>query len=87
MNPDSDMDGLFDGAEDINANGTVDPGETSPLDFDSDDDGLTDGYDVNIGGTDPTSATTVYTLQCDLNEDGNVNAGDLLLLDKQLLGN
>ena len=39
---DTDGDGLVDGVEDANGNGKVDPGETSPLLFDSDGDGLDD---------------------------------------------
>lgn len=86
-NPDSDMDGLSDGAEDSNHNGQFDSGESSPLDFDTDDDGLTDGYEVNNAGTDPTVSTTVYPLQCDLNDDDEVNLGDVLLLLRQVQGN
>lgn len=43
---DSDDDGLLDGQEDRNANGSVDPGETDPNDPDSDDDGATDGEEA-----------------------------------------
>ena len=49
---DSDSDGLFDSQEDLNENGQVDPGETDPLDQDSDDDGLSDGEEVNTLRTD-----------------------------------
>ena len=49
---DSDADSLFDHLEDINENGQVDMGETDPLDQDSDDDGLSDGEEVNILRTD-----------------------------------
>ncbi|MCP4814539.1 MAG: C-type lectin domain-containing protein, partial [Planctomycetaceae bacterium] len=44
--PDTDQDGLLDEVEDFNFNGVVDPGETDPLDQDSDDDGLSDGEEV-----------------------------------------
>jgi hypothetical protein len=47
--PDSDDDGLTDGAE-VNVHGT------NPLDADSDDDGLTDGAEVNVHGTNPLDA-------------------------------
>jgi len=86
INPDSDGDGLLDGAEDINANGAVDAGETDPTDSDSDSDGLSDGYEVNIIASDPTSPTTVYTNPGDMNGDGDVNVGDLLLLQRVIMG-
>ena len=44
---DTDQDGLSDIQEDLNENGIVDPGETDPFDQDSDDDGLSDGEEVN----------------------------------------
>jgi Ca-activated chloride channel family protein len=44
-NPDSDGDGLPDGAEDRNRRGGVDPGETDPNKVDSDDDGIPDGQE------------------------------------------
>lgn len=85
---DSDDDGLQDGIEDANSNGMVDAGETSPLNSDSDTDGLSDGYEVFVLGSDPTSATTVYIAPPgDINNDGGVNAGDLILLRKQILEN
>ncbi|WP_395806648.1 adventurous gliding motility lipoprotein CglD [Archangium minus] len=43
VNPDSDGDGLLDGAEDTNKNGKVDDDETHPLLVDTDCDGLRDG--------------------------------------------
>jgi len=43
---DEDQDGLLNQSEDLNSNGIVDPGETDPLDQDSDDDGLGDGEEV-----------------------------------------
>ena len=49
--PDSDFDGLNDGAE-VNTHGT------NPLIFDTDQDGLRDGDEVNIHGTDPLIADT-----------------------------
>ena len=89
LDSDSDNDGLLDGEEDANSNGVVDFGESDPLDSDSDDDGLTDGYEVNILASDPTSQTTVYTSPVnpgDMNGDGDINVGDLLLLQRQILG-
>ncbi|PCH78820.1 MAG: hypothetical protein COB96_05120 [Planctomycetota bacterium] len=41
--PDADCDGICDIVEDANQNGIWDPGETNPLDADTDDDGLGDG--------------------------------------------
>jgi formylglycine-generating enzyme required for sulfatase activity len=63
LNPDTDGDGLCDGGtdpggvctpgwEDVNGNGVVDSGETSPVDSDSDGDGLGDGTEVS-NGSDP----------------------------------
>jgi len=44
-NPDTDGDGLLDGDEDVNRDGVFDQiNETHPLDLDTDDDGLWDGY-------------------------------------------
>ena len=63
-NPDTDGDGIEDGIE-TGGDASVDPGETSPLDIDSDDDGLGDGdEDANGDGvvqaneSDPTNADT-----------------------------
>ena len=75
-----------DGQEDINGNGMVDSGEADPLNFDSDGDGLTDGYEINIVGTDPTSPTAPCGILGDMNNDGDVNVGDLLLLQRQIMG-
>ena len=49
--PDTDDDGLSDGAE-------VNTHHTDPLDPDTDGDGLKDGAEVNIHGTDPLNADT-----------------------------
>ena len=43
IDADSDGDGLKDGQEDTNANGSLDTGETDPTDPDSDGDGVSDG--------------------------------------------
>ncbi|MEK7122853.1 MAG: fibronectin type III domain-containing protein, partial [Patescibacteria group bacterium] len=63
--PDTDNDGLLDGNEDQNDNGTVDSGETDPNDPDTDDDGLYDGTEdentngqVDDGETNPTNPDT-----------------------------
>jgi hypothetical protein len=50
---DSDSDGLADAAEDLNCNGAVDVGESSPTEADSDGDGVTDLVEV-AADTDPT---------------------------------
>ncbi|HUR25954.1 MAG TPA: hypothetical protein VM327_08090, partial [Candidatus Thermoplasmatota archaeon] len=43
---DSDNDGLLDGAEDVNRNGILNQGESSPADGDTDDDGLLDSNEA-----------------------------------------
>ena len=45
---DTDDDGISDGAEDVNKNGVVDPGETDPCSVDSDGDGIQDGTERGI---------------------------------------
>ena len=45
--PDTDSDGILDGDEDANHNGSQDAGETDPCDDDSDDDLMTDGWEVD----------------------------------------
>jgi hypothetical protein len=49
---DSDGDGLLDADEDLNQNGALDPGESSPLSGDTDSDGVPDIVE-NVAGTDP----------------------------------
>ncbi len=46
QNPDTDGDGLADGQEDLNRNGTVDPGETDPNNQDTDGDGTPDAQEA-----------------------------------------
>ncbi len=86
LNPDTDGDGALDGQEDSNGNGIVDVGESDPRNPDSDGDGLTDGYEINVAGSDPTSSTALCSNPGDMNGDNDVNLGDLLLLQRQLLG-
>jgi uncharacterized protein (TIGR02145 family) len=57
VDPDSDNDGLNDGAEDKNFNGIIDFGETNPLDADTDDDGISDGGE-SVYSTNPLNADT-----------------------------
>ncbi|MFZ5439215.1 MAG: OmpA family protein, partial [Myxococcota bacterium] len=59
-NPDTDGDGLNDGIEDTDHDGTFDPGETDPRNPDTDGDTLIDGLEdanhngfVDVGETDP----------------------------------
>ena len=53
LDSDTDADGLSDGNEDSNANGTVDASETNPLDPDTDNDGLNDASEVQSYQTNP----------------------------------
>ena len=53
LNPDTDGDGLGDGVEDSNHNGSQQPTETNPLDTDTDCDGLSDGDEINTYQTSP----------------------------------
>ena len=46
---DSDFDGLFDGAEDADHDGVVDPTETDPTQEDTDGDGMPDGWETKYG--------------------------------------
>ncbi|MCD4749776.1 MAG: hypothetical protein K8R59_10430 [Thermoanaerobaculales bacterium] len=62
--PDTDNDGVNDGAEDANQNGAVDVDETDPVDADTDDDGLPDGEEGALG-IDPTVADTDFDLLTD----------------------
>ena len=65
---DDDNDGLDDIVEDANGNGTVDEGETDPLDPDTDDDGYCDG---------PVNVTINEVLICEVEDrDGDGIADD-----------
>ena len=55
---DDDNDGLLDSEEDNNENGTIDPGETDPLDFDSDNDNYDDGMEITHG-SDPLNIASI----------------------------
>lgn len=58
---DSDRDGLLDIEEDLDGNGFLDPGETDPLDSDTDDDDIIDTYEIRgtLGpATDPRDPDT-----------------------------
>ena len=77
---DTDGDGIADGVEDVNGNGSVDPGESDPTKSDTDDDGLDDGVEdankngsVDKGETDPTSPDTDGDGLEDGIEDANAN--------------
>ena len=50
---DRDNDGLLDSQEDLNGNGLLDAGETNAYEADSDGDGIGDGMEVIVWGTDP----------------------------------
>jgi len=50
---DTDDDGISDGAEDVNKNGVVDPGETNPCSIDTDGDGIQDGTELGITASVP----------------------------------
>jgi uncharacterized repeat protein (TIGR01451 family) len=76
LNPDTDGDGLCDGpndvpgicrgGEDLNGNGTVDPGETDPTNPDTDGDGIPDGIErFGDNPTDPLNADTDGDGLCD----------------------
>jgi len=92
-NPDSDGDGLCDGpntvggctgGEDQNANGIVDAGETDPTNPDSDGDFFLDGEELYYGSDPLNQADT--PANGDINEDGMVNAADVLLATRIITG-
>ena len=90
-NPDSDGDGLCDGAvavggvcaagEDLNGNGRIDAGETDPTLADTDGDGLSDGFEV-ANGFDPLDADEdsngTVDSQDDFDSDGLGNAAEAM---------
>ncbi|MFC4991451.1 sulfatase-like hydrolase/transferase [Rubritalea tangerina] len=68
---DSDNDGLSDNAEDPNRNGLVDPGETDPLNEDSDHDATPDGVEEKIG-TSPLDASSSFQINSQHLQDGSL---------------
>jgi len=73
---DPDGDGLVRGDEDLNDDGDLDPGESDPNLYDTDSDGINDGYERGRM-TDPSNPDTDGDGLTDLEEDPNIN----LLLD------
>jgi subtilisin family serine protease len=71
-NPDTDGDGLNDGAE-------VNTYSTYPLIIDTDSDGLSDGEEVNIYGTNPTVSNKGDVAPYGT-PDGAINVADMLML-------
>ena len=51
--------------------------------FDSDGDGLTDYFEIFVNSSDPGAVTNVAS--GDLNDNGEIDVGDMLLLQKMLL--
>jgi hypothetical protein len=73
--PDTDVDGILDGTEDLNRNGRVDSGEANPQLWDTDGDGLPDGW-RDFGALGATPCLTFSGSQCLggwWGEDKNVN--------------
>ncbi|OJH35247.1 adventurous gliding motility lipoprotein CglD [Cystobacter ferrugineus] len=82
-NPDSDCDGLLDGpnkngflGEDLNANGVLDPGETSPTQRDTDGDGLVDGVERGVATSAAPVTTCGYVGDADPSTQTNPTAAD-----------
>jgi len=73
---DPDGDGLVRGDEDLNDDGDLDPGESDPDLYDTDGDGINDGFERGRM-TDPSNPDTDGDGLTDLEEDPNIN----LLLD------
>ncbi len=73
-NPDSDNDGLRDGDEDLNHNGTTDGGETNPCLADTEHDEMPDGYETNnqLNPLDPRDANE------DKDRDGLTNLEEFI---------
>lgn len=80
MNRDTDNDLLADG-EEVNVYGT------DPLNADSDTDGYRDGTET-ANGSAPLNRLSVPQLSAngDINLDGNINAGDILVAQRHVLG-
>ena len=62
---DTDDDGLSDGAEDANHNGSLDVGETDPCDIDSDQDGVQDGTESGVSAPGPDTDSNVFIADAD----------------------
>ena len=60
------------------------------VNVDSDGDGLSDFYEINVSGTDPNDSGDTVQVNAgplgDINGDGVVNIGDLVVLQRMLLG-
>jgi hypothetical protein len=58
--------------------------------FDSDGDGLTDFFEINVSGTSPIQSTTITTGPLpdpgDVDANGNTDVADLLKLQQVLIG-
>jgi hypothetical protein len=93
LDADDDNDGLSDIVEaQLGTDALVFDDQSVPLVgivMDSDSDGLTDEYELNVAGTDPNNITMVNTgsipEQGDMNVDGDVNISDLLLLQQEII--
>jgi uncharacterized repeat protein (TIGR01451 family) len=75
LNPDTDGDSLSDGAEDANANGSVDAGETDPTLADTDGDGVPDNTDTNPTNPD-SDGDGIPDGDEDTNGNGQVDPGE-----------
>jgi hypothetical protein len=82
---DTDDDGLSDGTEDANANGSVDLGETDPTNPDTDGDGVRDGVEVNVyeflSGGDADGDGVRDALDSDSDDDGTIDGAEDLDAD------
>ena len=92
LTPDTDGDGLNDGAEDLDGNGAIDAGESDPNDpcdpdfnnavclaIDTDGDGIADALETNVLGTDPLDVDSDDDGIADNDElggDSTLDAGD-----------
>jgi hypothetical protein len=86
---DTDGDGLSD-FDEVNADGnpsTYQVGvDTDPNNFDTDGDGDSDGFEVTTGSDPLDDQSTFLDVAGDINGDGQVNAGDLVLGARILAG-
>lgn len=76
--PDTDMDGLLDGDEILVYN-------TIPLNPDTDGDGVSDGQEI-LDHTDPNNPASMHTDRGDMNDDGKLDAADLVIHQRVILG-